>query len=73
MKSPFVSGHGSCRVESMAVLSHCLWVKVFTVTSPVKWGCLPPRVPEQINGDNVLESTLTNTECNSNGLLTVLC
>ena len=43
------------------------------LTSPVKWGCLFPRVPGWINGDNVLESTLKNTKCNSNGLLTALC
>ena len=50
-----------------------LWppVKVFTVTSTVEWGSLPPRVPGQINGNNVLESTLKNAKCNSNGLLTV--
>lgn len=43
------------------------------MTSPMKWGCLSPRVPGWINGDNVLEGTSKNTECNSNGLWIVLC
>lgn len=43
------------------------------LTSPVKWGCLSPRVPWTIDGDNALKSTLKTTKCNSDGILTALC